>query len=404
MRAQLQPCTATRIRGTCLGLGRRPQAVAAGATRLAACSGRAHDSAMTRRHFLRAAAAGAAAAACSVPAWAKGPSGIEPSFRPVLGRPIRVGLLGAAHSHALAKWRILERSGGFECVGISEEDARVREAFARPGVRFLDARTLVERSDALVVESDVADHARHALMALGAGKHAHVEKPPSHRWGDVERMVGLARRNGVVFQTGYMWRHHPGLRFIFDAVAQGWLGHVHLVRATIGNALEADRRPEWGRFPGGGLFELGSHCIDAVVRLLGKPRRVTSFLRRDGGHNDRLEDNNLAVLEYPRCMALVCNSNLDPMSGQHREFHVEGSLGSATLRPVEPPTLTLELSRAVGPWPAGRSVVPLPPYERYEGDLAEWAACIRGEATPTVSGDVEIQVQNTLLRACRVRR
>ncbi len=80
-----------------------------------------------------------------------------------------------------------------------------------------------------------------------------------------------------------------------------------------------------------------------------------------------------------------------------------GSLGSATLRPVEPPALMLDLARAAGPWPAGRSEIPLPRYERYEGDLAEWAACIRGGATPAVSGDVEIRVQNTLLRACRVR-
>lgn len=354
---------------------------------------------MTRRHFLHVATALTAA----TPALSNAPAKHAPPQR-VIGRPIRVGLLGAVHSHARAKWGILMRSPEFECVGISEEDPSARELFARPGVRFLDARTLVERSDAVLVESDVADHARHALMALKAGKHVHVEKPPAHRWGDVERMVSWARRNGVVFQTGYMWRYHPGLAFIFDAVAQGWLGHVHLVRATIGNALEAGRRTEWGRFPGGGLFELGSHGIDAVVRLLGEPRRVTSFLRRDGGHNDRLEDNNLAVLEYARCMALVCNSNLDPVSGQHREFHVEGSLGSATLRPVEPPALMLDLARAAGPWPAGRSEIPLPRYERYEGDLAEWAACIRGGATPAVSGEVEIRVQNTLLRACRVRR
>lgn len=323
--------------------------------------------------------------------------------RMVAGRPIRVGLLGAAHSHARAKWEILQRSPAFECVGISEDDATVRSGLATPGTRFLDARTLLGTTDAVLVESDVADHARHAFLALRAGRHVHVEKPPSHRRGDVERMVGLARRGGLVFQTGYMWRHHPGLAFIFGAVRDGWLGHLHLVRATIGNSLEVARRPEWGRFAGGGLFELGSHQIDAVVRLLGVPERVTSFLRRDGGQGDRLQDNNLAVLEYRRSMALVCSSNLDPNSGGHREFHVEGSLGSATLRPMEPPSLVLELTRPAGGWPAGRSAVPLPPYERYEADLAEFAACIRGEGRPGVTLEQEVQVQNTLLRACGVR-
>jgi hypothetical protein len=101
-------------------------------------------------------------------------------------------LLGAAHSHARAKWGLLQRSAEFECVGISEGDVAVRGAFATPGTRFLDARTLVEKSDAVLVESDVADHARDAFLVLRAGRHLHVEKPPSHRWGDIERMVGLA--------------------------------------------------------------------------------------------------------------------------------------------------------------------------------------------------------------------
>lgn len=368
---------------------------ARGQAMLASRGARRHGEGVTRRQFLRGSLA-VAAASCLESA-----SAAPARTRVVAGRPIRVGLLGAAHSHARAKWEILQRSPGFECVGISEDDDAVRRLFATPGTRFLDARTLVERTDAVLVESDVADHARHAFLALRAGRHVHVEKPPSHRRGDVERMVGLARRQGLVFQTGYMWRHHPGLRFIFDAVREGWLGHVHLVRATIGNSLDTPRRREWGRFAGGGLFELGSHHIDAVVRLLGEPSRVTSFLRRDGGLGDRLQDNNVAVLEYPRAIALVCSSNLDPHSGAHREFHVEGNLGSATLRPMEPPTLDLLLSKAAGPWPAGKSAVPLPRYERYEADLAEFEGCIRGERQAGVSHEDEVRVQNTLLRACK---
>lgn len=352
---------------------------------------------MTRRQFLHAASAAGTLAPLLPAAAATAPRRI------VSGRPIRVGLLGAAHSHARAKWSILQRSAAFECVGVSEADPAVRESWAAPGTRFLDPATLLRTSDAVVVESDVADHARHAFLVLKAGRHLHVEKPPSHRRGDIERMTALARTRGIVLQTGYMWRHHPGLAFIFEAVRAGWLGQVHLVRATIGNALDEARRPEWGRFAGGGLFELGSHQIDAVVRLLGVPTRVTSFLRHDGGWDDRLQDNNLAVLEYPRALAMVCSSNLDPNSGAHREFHVEGDLGSATLRPMEPPVLALELARPAGPWPAGRSTVPLPRYDRYEADLEEFSACIRGEREPGVSLEDEVRVQNTLLRACRAR-
>ena len=67
----------------------------------------------------------------------------------------------------------------------------------------------------------------------------------------------LAREKKLVFQTGYMWRFHPGLDRIIDAVQHGWLGDVFLVRAQMNSLVEAKRRPEWAEFKGGSMFELG---------------------------------------------------------------------------------------------------------------------------------------------------
>lgn len=59
-------------------------------------------------------------------------------------------------------------------------------------------------------------------------------------------------------------------------------------RRHFNNTLEPRRRSEWAEFPGGVLFELGSHLIDAIARLLGRPERVTPFLNAHGRPADGL--------------------------------------------------------------------------------------------------------------------
>jgi predicted dehydrogenase len=196
-----------------------------------------------------------------------------------------------------------------------------------------------------------------------------------------------------------MWRYHPGINLALDAAKQGWLGQVYLVRACIGNLLDGPRRPEWAAFKGGNMFELGGHLIDPVVRLLGRPRRVTPFLNKHGKFNDTLADNTAAVLEFDHAMAIVHGSNLQPNSGRYRAFEVHGSNGAALVNPIEPPAVTLDLAKPAGPYKAGPQQIPMPSYKRYVDDFIELAAAIRGEAQLRVSYDENLLVHEVLLRA-----
>ena len=82
-----------------------------------------------------------------------------------------------------------------------------------------------------------------------------------------------------------------------------------------------------------------------------------------------------------------------------RSFEVLGTLGTASIRPIEPPGLELELLKAQGPYQAGLQSVPMPQYQRYIEDFAEFARAIRGDKPLGVSLDEELLVQETLLRA-----
>lgn len=345
---------------------------------------------MNRREFLKA--------SLSCTALAVTPLSIKAADGAPVKPRIPIGFLGATHSHGSEKIKIAMASPDWEFVGVCEASDAGKETCAKLGAKLVSQEELFQRARVVAVESDVRDHASHALLTLKAGKHLHLEKPASVRLAELQEIVSLARERKLLLQTGYMWRSHPGFNAIFEAVRQGWLGDVFMVRGYISNNLAAARRPEWAEFTGGSMFELGSHIVDATVRLLGKPKAVTPFLRRHGNFNDSLKDNNVAVLEYERATAVLINTALQPTGTPQRSFEVLGTNGTAVLQPIEPPTLTIDLAKPAGPYQKGSQKVPMPAYRRYEGDFAELAAAVRGERVLSVTLDQELLVQETLLR------
>ncbi|HRZ36319.1 MAG TPA: Gfo/Idh/MocA family oxidoreductase [Candidatus Paceibacterota bacterium] len=344
---------------------------------------------MNRRQFLSTAASATTLLAASPPSRAADPT---PKPR------IPIGFLGATYSHGPDKIRLAMSSPDWEFVGVCETSDAGRQTCDNLGAKLVSQDELFQRARVVAVESDIRDHAAHALLALKAGKHVHLEKPPATRLADLQAVVALAREKQLLLQTGFMWRYHPGFRAIFAAVRQGWLGDVFLVRGYISNNLPPARRLEWAEHKGGSMFDLGSHLVDATVRLLGKPNAVTSFLRRHGKFEDALMDNNVAVLEYDRATAVLVNTALQAGAAPPRSFEVLGTNGTATLRPIEPASLQLDLTSPAGPYRKGAQAVSLPPYQRYEGDLAELAAAVREERALTAPLDEELLVGETLLR------
>jgi len=316
-------------------------------------------------------------------------------------RRVRIAFLGGSHSHARGKVEVVSKLPDYELAGMWEPDLALMEGYQARGIKRLSLDDLLEDEsvEVIVVESDIPDHAHHARLALEAGKHVHIEKPPALTLEDFRRLLRLAAQKKRLVQVGYMWRYHPGINAIFEAVAKGWLGDVYLVHAVINKSLDPARRPTWARFRGGQMFELGCHVIDPLVRLLGRPNRVTPYLKKHGDYDDNLADNTLAVFEYSKAMGVVMGTALQPNSGRYRTFAVFGANGTATLRPIEPPVLEIDLKRAAGPYPAGPQRVKLPPYERFVDDFIELAAAVRGERTLRVSAAEDLLVQEALLKA-----
>ena len=312
---------------------------------------------------------------------------------------IRIAFLGGSHSHASDKVDVVRENRTYELVGLWDSNPEVASRYVQRGVRLLDRAEILDDDsiDVIAVESDVPNHAQDAIDSLRAGKHVHVEKPPADNLAAFHEIQQLARRQRLHVQVGYMWRYNPAINAALQAGRSGWLGDIYLVRAMM-NALPTPAvRKDWARFRGGDMFEQGSHLVDVVVRLMGKPNMFTPFLRRQGSFDDELLDNTLAVFEWPSTLGVISAATLQPNFLHHRFFEILGTNGTAVVRPIEPPSLAIDLAKPAGPYQAGLNQVSMPEFPRFVADFEELAACILTGQPLAVSAEEDLAVQETLL-------
>ena len=320
---------------------------------------------------------------------------------------IKIGQLGSGHSHASGKLAAIRKlSDDFELVGV----AQPREAAGSPipdsgayhGVKQMSEEQLLGTPglQAVAIETEVPHLVAAARRAVGAGMHIHHDKPGGTTLGGFGELLRLAKRKGVTVQMGYMLRYNPAFQFMYRAVREGWLGEIMEVDGMMGKMASASLRRELGRYDGGGMFELACHLIDSVVYMLGKPAQVHAFTRRT--QDDGVADNQLAVLEYSKATATVRCNHRDSFGFPRRRFQIAGDRGVIEIRPMEPGNqLELSLAEAKGGYKRGTQTVKLSGRRggRYDGEFADLARVIRGEARLAWSYEHDLAVQETVLRA-----
>jgi predicted dehydrogenase len=322
--------------------------------------------------------------------------------------PIRAGILGTGHGHAHGKLRVLQESPDWQLAGVCEPDAGLRarrqtEA-SWAGVRWLSEEELLgDRGIRMVaVESAVPDLVSLGRKVIDAGKHLHLDKPAGTELAAFRELLAEAERRSQIVQMGYMFRYNPGFDLVRRAAADGWLGRVHRIAGGISTDHAAAARRRLAFHPGGMMLELGCHLIDMLVLLMGRPERVTPFLRHDGPFEDELTDNTMVVFEYPHVVATIETAATEAHPFPRRRFEVIGDEGSIVLAPLEPPAVRLCLRSPRDGFAAGWQEVPVEDVPRYTRDLAELARCIREEQPLPYPYAHDLTVQETVLRACGV--
>ncbi|HVC35056.1 MAG TPA: Gfo/Idh/MocA family oxidoreductase [Chloroflexota bacterium] len=133
--------------------------------------------------------------------------------------------------------------------------------------------------DAVSVTTPNAFHGPVTLAALEAGKHVFCEKPPATSVAEVRRMKATAERAGKILYFCLNNRFRPDVIQLRRYVERGELGEIYyaktatLRRRGAPGGWFADKKMAGG----GALIDIGVHCIDWTLWIMGSPRPVEIF-------------------------------------------------------------------------------------------------------------------------------
>jgi predicted dehydrogenase len=115
--------------------------------------------------------------------------------------------------------------------------------------------------EAIVIATPVPSHYELAKLALEAGKHVFVEKPPAMTTLEIDELVASAEARDLVLMPGHLLLYHPGIAKVKELVDTGELGDVLCVYGNRQN-LGVIRKDE------NALWSLGVHDLAVILYLL----------------------------------------------------------------------------------------------------------------------------------------
>ncbi|MCH2661512.1 Gfo/Idh/MocA family oxidoreductase [bacterium] len=323
---------------------------------------------------------------------------------------IRMAQYGTKHGHASGKLKSMLDNPDVEVAGLYEPDTERRREIASDSVygqvHFFDSEEEMLGDDsiaAIASEGRNDESLDQTERIVAAGKHVWYDKPAGDNWVQWQKVVAEAKEQDLQVQMGFMLRYHPGFSQISEWARAGFLGNVYAIRAHMSTHIKPEARAVIAAGHYGGIyFDLAGHMLDQVVWILGRPERVTTFLRNDAGVVPDFQDNTLGVFEYERALAMVDIAAMEPQP-MARRFEVYGEKGSAILvEPFEPGhAIRLCLTEAAGGYEKGEQMVEFAGIGRqglYDLELASLLRVIQGQQEPDRSLDHELLVQETLLR------
>ncbi len=317
---------------------------------------------------------------------------------------IRYAQIGVGHAHA-NKLDVYRRSPDYEVMGVAEpDDALRRRAAARPEFRdltWLTTEQLLNTPGLQVVgvETEVKHLLPQARQCIDAGLHIHLDKPAGEDLPAFEALLQEAARRHLAVQLGYMYRYHPAMRQLRQFLDQGWLGEPFELHAVMSKTVDNAARAALAEYAGGAMFELGCHLMDLVVWFLGPPAKVHAYPRRSR-EDESLQDNMLAVLEYPAATASVRSSVIEVEGFARRHLVLCGTEGTMHIQPLDQPQARVAFASPRGDYTRGYQELKYPRFDRYVADAAELAQVVRHEKDPEFSYEHDLAVQRALLQAC----
>ena len=305
--------------------------------------------------------------------------------------PTRIAVLGVGRIGKMHAELISRQVPDAQVAGVFDinEKAAANVAASLGVLHATDPRTLIESEnvDAIAICTSTDTHIDYIHAAAKAGKAIFCEKPVSMDLDQVDGALAAATAAGVPLHIGFNRRFDPAHRSVRDAVSNGVLGEVNLVRIT-----SRDPAPppiEYIRVSGGIFLDMTIHDFDMARYVAGSEvEEVTAHgaVLVDpaiGAAGDL--DTVVVVLKHANGALTTIDNSRRAVYGYDQRVEAFGSLGMA--QSENPPSYTGRISASTG---VSTPNIPYFFLERYiPSYVAQWESFVRAlrNGTPTeVSG------------------
>jgi myo-inositol 2-dehydrogenase/D-chiro-inositol 1-dehydrogenase len=237
-------------------------------------------------------------------------------------------------------------------------------------------------ADAVAICTSTDTHVDLVVAAAEAGKAIFLEKPVSLNLEEVDRAVAAVKAAGVPLQVGFNRRFDPAHAAVQQAVANGAVGDVHMVKIT-----SRDPAPppiEYIKVSGGIFCDMTIHDFDMARFVTGSEIvevYVKAAVRIDPAIGEAGDvDTAMLLLTHENGAFTYIDNSRQAVYGYDQRVEAFGSAGMAASE--NPREHTAELHTADG---TRQQNIPYFFLERYiPSYLAEWEAFREGLASGTM--------------------
>jgi predicted dehydrogenase len=194
-------------------------------------------------------------------------------------RKLRVGVVGLgghAYRNVLPALHYLPVELAALCDVNADLLARTAAEY-RIGAAYTDAARMIatEPLDALLLCTGPRFHPELAIMAMEAGLHVWMEKPPAMRAAGVEAMI--AARGDRVCAVGFKKAYMPAARKARELLALPEFGALHSLLAVYPVTIPRDGAAALASGVSPAFLEVGCHPLSLLVSLGGPVDTVTTL-------------------------------------------------------------------------------------------------------------------------------
>lgn len=283
---------------------------------------------------------------------------------------VRVGIIGVGYlgmQHA----RILSYLEEAELKGVADINFRKAvEIGNRHGVQYYqNYENMLDEIDAAIVATPTSEHFSISMRLLEEGKSVLVEKPITETVDQAEELVSMARKNGLILQTGHLERFNPAVEAIEDMIKEPKFIEVQRLGSFSARSLDIDV-----------VLDLMIHDLDIILALI---KDEVNAIKSSGIHvlSEKIDIANARLEFKSGCIATLTASRVH--QGKVRKLRIFEPTSYYSIDYIDQEVKVFPLNGSQ----TDIKTLKITKEEPLKKELKNFFKCIREKRTNKVSGE-----------------